>query len=277
MTFRLVQISDTHLSPRDAYFQDNFETLQAWLHANPPDLIINTGDISLDGADQEADLAFAREQHARLPGRCLMLPGNHDVGDYAVLAGRQVLDTARMERWTGVVGPDRFVEDVPGWRLIGLNTQILGSGLPAEEAQWAALADAVAGAAGRAIALFLHKPLCQHGLADTEVNYWPILEPARGRLVAAFGDTPPRFVASGHIHQYRDRVADGLRQIWAPPVSFIVGETRQPTIGSKLLGVVEYRLHPGGDFEAGLVPVPGLALHDIAALPHIYGGQPKAA
>lgn len=271
MTIRLVQISDTHLSARDAFFQDNFETLRAWLHANPPDLTINTGDISLDGAGTEADLVFARDQHARLPGRCLMLPGNHDVGDYAVLGGSQPADAERMARWAGVIGADHFVEDIPGWRLIGLNTQILGSGLPEEAAQWDALDDAVAGAGGRALALFLHKPLCQHRLSDTEVNYWPVLEPARGRILAAFGGTPPRFVASGHIHQYRDHGADGLRQLWAPPVSFIVGDAKQEAIGNKLLGVLEHRLHPDGRFETAVLPLPGLSLHDIAALPHIYG------
>ena len=277
MSFRLVQISDTHLSPSHDHFQDNFDTLQSWLQADAPDLIINTGDISLDGADHEADLAHARAQHARLPARCLLLPGNHDVGDYHVLGGRQPVHAARLARWTRLVGADHFVEDIPGWRLIGLNTQILGSGLPAEAAQWQALEAAVAGAGARALALFMHKPLCQQRLADAEVTYWPVLEPARSRIVAAFGSTPPRFVASGHIHQWRDRLADGLRQIWAPPVSFIVGGVKQEIIGNKMLGAVHYHLHPDGEFEAAVISVPGLVLHDIALLPQIYGASEKVS
>lgn len=276
MTTRILQISDTHLSPTHTYFQANFETLLAWMSATPPDLVICTGDLALDGADNEADLRFAVAQLARLPARCLMIPGNHDVGDYAELGGHQLTDATRMARWRDVVGADHFVEDLPGWRLVGLNTQTLGTGLAEEATQWQALDAAVAGATGRAIGLFLHKPLCQHRLDDAEVNYWPVLQPARGRLVAAFGATPPRFVASGHIHQWRDHAPDGLRQIWAPPVSFIVGEERQPSIGSKLLGVVEHLLHADGTHDSRLVTLDGLALNDSAKLPHLYA-RPQAA
>jgi len=276
MTTRILQISDTHLSPAQPHFQDNFERLLEWMQASPPDLVVCTGDLALDGADSEADLRFAAEQMARLPARCLMIPGNHDVGDYAVLGGAQPVDPTRLARWREAVGPDHFVEDLPGWRLIGLNTQVLGSGLPEEAAQAAALEQAVAGAEGRALALFLHKPLCQHRLDDTVVDYWPVLQPARAALVAAFGATAPRFVASGHIHQWRDHAPDGLRQIWAPPVSFIVGEARQQTIGSKLIGLVEHLLHADGTHDSRLLLPEGLALHDIANLPQLYA-RPAAA
>ncbi|MGX9966719.1 metallophosphoesterase family protein [Roseomonas sp. F4] len=271
MTRRVIQISDIHLSPVHTEFQANFDTLRAWLAANPPDLIICTGDIALDGADDAADLRHAAEQLASLPARCLMIPGNHDVGDYAALGGRQPVDATRLARWRDVVGADHFVEDLPAWRLIGLNTQSMGSGLPEEAAQSTALAEAVASAEGRAIGLFLHKPLCQQRLDDTAVNYWPVLQPARGALVAAFGATPPRFVASGHIHQWRDHAPEGLRQIWAPPVSFVVGgEESQPSIGSKLLGVVEHLLHPDGTHDSRLVTIDGLALLDLGKFPHLY-------
>lgn len=276
MTCRVIQISDTHLSPAHTHFQANFDRLRAWLAAAPPDLIICTGDLSLDGAEDAADLRYAAAQLASLPARCLAIPGNHDVGDYAVLGGWQNTDAARLARWREILGADHFVEDLPGWRLVGLNTQSLGSFLPEEAAQAAALADAVAGAGGRALALFLHKPLCQHRLDDTEVNYWPVLQPARAAVVAAFGATPPRFVASGHIHQWRDHAPDGLRQIWAPAVSFIVGEESQPSIGSKLLGVVEHLLHPDGTHDSRLVTIDGLALNDIVKLPHLYA-RPVAA
>ncbi len=276
MATRILQVSDTHLSPTRPHFQDNFDTLLAWMTRSPPDLVICTGDLSLDGADSEADLRFAVQQLARLPARCLMIPGNHDVGDYAVLGGHQPTDATRMARWRAVVGDDHFVEDLPGWRLIGLNTQTLDTGLPEEAAQWRTLNAAVESAAGRAIGLFLHKPLYQRRQDDTEVNYWPVLQPARDRLVAAFGATPPRFVASGHIHQWRDHAPGGLRQIWAPPISFIVGEERQESIGSKLIGVVEHLLHADGTHDSHLILPEGLKLHDMGKLPGLYA-RPQAA
>lgn len=270
MTLRLIQISDTHLSGRKPLFQGNFDTLCAWLHADPPDLIVCSGDLSLDGADRDEDLRFAAAQLARLPARCLVIPGNHDVGDFAELESAQVTNAERLARWRAVFGADHFVEDVPGWRLIGLNTQSLGTGLDEEAAQLDALAGAVAGAAGRAFALFLHKPLCQNDLDEAELNYWSVLQPARGALMGAFAATAPRFVASGHIHQWRDHAPSGLRQIWAPAISFIVGEEQQPSLGSKLLGAVEHLLHPDGTHASRLLTLDGLALHDITKIPGLY-------
>lgn len=266
MTFRLLQVSDTHLSADWPEVQGNFDILRAHVAALRPDLIVHTGDVAMDGADSEADLRFGRDCMAGLAAPCRMLPGNHDVGDYAILGGSQSVNPGRMARWEAVLGDDGFVEDVPGWRLVGLNTQVLGSGLPQEGAQWARLEAGLAGAGDRRIAVFMHKPLCQERLADTQVDYWPVLQAERRRLAALLRGVDCAFIASGHIHQWRDRVADGLRQIWAPPVAFIVGEAAQPSFGSKMLGVVEHLLHPDGRFETRLLPLPGMALHDIGQL-----------
>lgn len=273
MSVRVVQISDTHLSPNGTPFVQNARRLWEALAEDPPDLIINTGDISLDGADSEEDIRFALAMHRELPAEVLLLPGNHDVGDYAVLGGRQPVSAERLDRWRRIVGQDGFVRDLPGWRMIGINSQILDSGLDAEEVQWAALEKALADATGRSIALFLHKPLCQQRMAEEEVTYWPVLPAARRRLLALFERARPALVASGHIHQWRNRSADGFRQVWAPPVSFIVGEEGQPTVGTKLLGAVEHWFHPDGSLETRLLTVDGLALHDILRMRHIYGQQ----
>jgi Icc protein len=272
MTVRLLQISDTHLSPGRPYFVPNAERLAAAIGALAPDLVVNTGDISLDGADSDADLAFAVGFHRGLGVEALLLPGNHDVGDFPTLGGRQPANAERLARWRRLVGADRFVRDVPGWRLIGIDSQILGGGLPEEAEQWDALAEALGGAGGRRVALFLHKPLCLESLAATDVTYWPVLEPERGRLAAMLAAAPIGFVASGHIHQWRDREADGLRQIWAPAVSFIVGGHGQAVFGRKVVGAVEHLLHADGRFESRLVDVPGLEALDISTMRHVYGG-----
>ena len=276
MTVRLVHISDTHLSQTRPLFLDNFRRLAEVLAADPPDLIVNTGDISLDGADREADLAFAKAEHDALPAPCLMVPGNHDVGDYAALGASQPADAARLARWRAIVGPDHWVRDVPGWRLIGLGTQVLGSGLPEEDEQWTALADALAGAGTRRVALFQHKPLCTDRVTDTVIDYWPVLPPARRRLLDTLALNPPALIASGHIHQWRDRHIDGFRQVWAPPVSFIVGEEAQPSVGTKLVGAAEHLLRPDGGFTSRLVTVDRLKLHDVVRLRAAYAPDPPA-
>ena len=58
---RIVQISDTHLSAVKAHFADNWAPLAEWIAAERPDLVIHTGDVTVDGADVEEDLRYAVE------------------------------------------------------------------------------------------------------------------------------------------------------------------------------------------------------------------------
>ncbi|WP_431283046.1 metallophosphoesterase family protein [Humitalea sp. 24SJ18S-53] len=273
MTFRIAQISDTHLSPDHPQFTANFRRLAAAVVATAPDLVIHTGDISLDGADREADFTHAAAEHAAafagLPWR--VLPGNHDAGDNPAAGVRQPADAARHARWCAAFGTDRFVADVPGWRLLGLNALIMGADFPEAEAQYGFAAEAAAGTDGRSLALFLHKPLFLDEPAENAPGYWVVPHAPRQRLFAALAPTPPVLVACGHVHQFRDRDLAGARHVWAPATSFIVGDTWQESFGTKVLGWVEHHLEPDGRFDSRLRTVDGLALHDIGAMPGVYG------
>ena len=278
MTFRLAQISDTHLSARAPGFGTNFDMLAEHLRGARPDLVVNTGDLSLNGADDAADLALARAAHDGLGLDWLAVPGNHDVGDDPLPGCAQPADAARLARWHAHLGGDAFLRDVPGWRLVGIDSQITATDLPEAEAQMEALARALEGAAGRSVAVFLHKPLCQERLDEAGGTYWCVQPAPRRRLAALLLSRPPAFVASGHVHQWRDRgVSEGLRQIWAPSAAFIVGDAWQEAVGEKCLGFVEHLLHPDGGFESQLVPLPGLVRHDIGEMPGIYGPQKRLA
>jgi 3',5'-cyclic AMP phosphodiesterase CpdA len=278
MTFRLVQISDTHLSGRTPDFQANFDRLAEHLHDARPDLVVNTGDLSLNGADDGDDLMLARRAHDGLGLDWLAVPGNHDIGDDPLPLCRQPADAARLARWRDVMGQDLFVRDVPGWRLVGLNSQITACDLPETAAQFEVLAEALGGAAGRSVALFMHKPLCQEHFGEMESTYWCVQPGPRRRMLELLAGQRPALIASGHVHQWRDRgVAEGYRQIWAPSVAFMVGDAFQPRIGEKLVGHVEYDLHPDGGFESRLVRLPGLVAHDIGEMPDLYGPLKRIA
>ena len=273
MTIRIAQLSDAHLSPRFPRFEGNFDRVAEAVRAARPDLVIATGDLSTDGADDEADLRHAEARHAALGVELLAIPGNHDVGDDPVLGGRQPVNAERLARWRRVFGTLGFARDVPGWRLLGLDTQSLGT--PEAGAQWGMVEEAVATLGTRRLALFLHKPLTEERLDDTAVNYWPVLPAARARLLAIFGARRPAFVASGHVHQQRDHAADGLRQIWAPAIAFIVGDAWQKPVGAKTLGWVEHLLHPDGTAEHRFHLPAGMEPHDIGLMPEIYGALPR--
>src|SRR5436305_13857043 len=81
MAFRIAQISDTHLSDTKPFFVDQFVRIGEALRASKPDLVLNSGDITLDGASQQSELAAARGLHDGLGLPVRYLPGNHDLGD----------------------------------------------------------------------------------------------------------------------------------------------------------------------------------------------------
>lgn len=271
MITRIAQISDTHLSESKPLFDGNFAPTAEQLRKAKPDLVIHTGDLSLDGADSDDDLRHGTAAMNALGLDWLALPGNHDVGDDAALAGKQPITPERLTRWETHAGPLHFARDIPGWRLIGLDTQ----GFSANPAHRAAVAEAIATAGTRRIALFQHKPITEEALDDTAVNYWPLLPAPRAGLLAMFNGGRPALIASGHVHQWRDRTADGIRQIWAPAIGFIVGDAWQHRVGEKILGWVEHEFHADGTHVAHLRAMPELPLLDIGEIPEAYGKMPR--
>jgi len=215
--FRLTQISDTHLTRNFAVLTDNFHRVGEHIDAHRPDLVANTGDVSWDGPTSRADMEFARELHAALPVDCRYLPGNHDIGDNPTAVGVAPSCPATEERrdaFVSVFGEDRWQFEAAGWRFIGLNSLIMNTGIPCELEQEEWLTSQLAGANGKPVALFLHKPLFLNTPEDPEeastaIRFVP--QPVRARLAALIGTHDIRLVASGHVHQRRDDVAIGVK------------------------------------------------------------------
>ncbi|MGH7046688.1 MAG: metallophosphoesterase family protein [Stellaceae bacterium] len=259
---RVIQISDTHLSRGKAHFLDNWAPLAGWIEAARPDLVIHTGDVTVDGAGVEDDLAYAAALIEGLGRRCLAVPGNHDVGE----AGRpsQPVTDERLARWRRHFGPDRWIEDIGpgagGWRLIGLDALILGSGSREDTEQHAWLEAALAEAAGRPVAWFLHKPLFLEEPEEADTGYWSVKPEPRARLLALLRRHRVALVASGHLHKAHDFVRDGTRYLWAPASSFVVGAMQPVMPGEKRLGAVLYEFDKVG-LTAQIAEVPGLKPH----------------
>ena len=125
---RIIQISDTHISARHAFFDPNIAAIKAWLLEQTPNFIIHTGDVSMDGAGDTADFDASRTWLGGLPAETLCVPGNHDVGDVPALKASQPLNDLRLANWRSRLGPDRWWLDRSGWRLIGINAMLLGTG-----------------------------------------------------------------------------------------------------------------------------------------------------
>ncbi len=243
----ILQISDAHLSPRNALFRENLALVAAWAEAMRPDLVVATGDLSLDGADREEDLEFAARSLRALPAPLLSVPGNHDVGSHPRTMPDQPVDAARLARFRRVVGEDWWLRDLPGWRMVGLNTEIMGTGLEDEAAQAGFIAEAAAGAGDRRIAMFQHKPAFVEDPADPTFDYWSVPPHARVALDPLLNHPALRLVASGHLHLHRTATHGPATLAWAPALSFVVEEALQEGLpGARFCGAMVHRLGADG-------------------------------
>ena len=272
MAFRIAQISDTHLSEAKPYFVDNFVRIGEALRAAKPDLVVNTGDISLDGASDERDLAASRLLHDALGLPLRFLPGNHDLGESQAVPsfGEPPIDSERRARYVKHFGPDWWCFDVPGWRVLGVNALLLGSNLPEAAQQEMAIVREMDGLGLRSLALFLHKPLFDQAADESEIKCLFLDPEARRRLRERLG-VVPALVVSGHVHQYRSSDADGSHHVWGPSTAFVVPDRIQPIYGAKKVGYVEHTLRPDGTHDSRLVEVPGVSTLNLADFPQVYG------
>lgn len=213
---RIIQYSDTHLREGQWRHQRGFS--RAVRRAGRADLAIITGDLSVDGADHIADLESARTRFQRLPCPWRAIPGNHDIGEEPA-SPRQVqpVNGERLARFGEVFGEGCFVEDLPGWCLIGLNIHLFGTGLPEEAAQWTLLEDQLSTRGTRRVGLFIHKPLFIEAPGEPENAYWAVDASGRDRLLAlADSGRSIAFISSGHLHQSLIRELGGVRHVWCP-------------------------------------------------------------
>jgi 3',5'-cyclic AMP phosphodiesterase CpdA len=260
--FRLTQISDTHLARRLPRLTDNFHRVSEHIDAKRPDLVLNSGDLAFDGPTSPGDLEFARTLHDALPVDCRFLPGNHDIGDNPTAVGAapsHPVTDANLQAYHRIIGEDRWRFEAAGWCFIGLNSLVMNTGLAREAEQFEWLASQLSSTGGKPLALFLHKPLFLSApddpeLAATAIRYVPM--PARTQLIEMLGAVDCRLVASGHVHQRRDFTYSRTRHIWAPSAGFIIPDAIQEVIGTKEVGLVEYRFR-SDSFEVRHVRAPG--------------------
>lgn len=226
---RVVQVSDTHLSSA-AGVPPPMQHLLDWIAADPPDLAVHTGDIVFEDPDNDADRAFAHQLFDTVPCPVVAVPGNHDIGFYGDDESRDRRLAAFVATW----GADRFVLDVAGWRLVGVNAYLLGE--PADD-DW--VGEAVA--TESPVAVFIHQPV-----GGDPIDGWEMPLSARGAFAKATGGADVRLVTSGHRH--RSWAADGI--VWAPSAT-LVGDSFEGT--DPCPGAVELVFHRDGTFESRFV------------------------
>ena len=276
MPIRIVQVSDTHLSRKRAYFHDNWEVFVAAMAESPPDLIVHSGDLSFDGAGDDDDIAFARAEHDRLAAPWVAIPGNHDIGEstIAVRLG-QPIDDDRIARWRRHVGPQCWHRDVGEWRLVGIDTALLGSGRAEEAEQAAMLEAALAGRSGRPVLLFMHMPPFVLDAMDAAFTTMAVPHAARGGLLETARAGGVAAIACGHLHVHRQTSWKGIEIVWAPATSFFnIVERQHAGLGIPRPGYVEWTLD-GHAFSWRVVEPPLMITHDVGLWNKAHGSTTK--
>ncbi|MQB46424.1 metallophosphoesterase [Rhizobium sp. ICMP 5592] len=254
---KIIQITDTHLSPNKPHFNGNWEPLARWIEAAGADLIVHTGDLSVDGADKDEDLTFSMDLMRQVSVPMLIVPGNHDVGHLP--GSYQPVNPERLARWRRLVGPDYWAKDVDNWRLIGLNSLLMGFEDAEEQKQFDWLQETLENRGNRRVALFAHKPLFVDAPNEGDTGYWSVRPPQRRRLYDLISAHDVALLGSGHLHWTWEGRFNDTALVWAPPAAFILDTMEREMPGERLIGAAIHEL--GDDVTTEIVAVPGMTAY----------------
>lgn len=244
-SFQLIQTSDIHLSRERPYFFHNWDVVVERINKQNPDLVVCTGDLTFNGADIEKDLVFARRQLERIQTTVMVVPGNHDVGNCPPdVRGEHIITDARRDRYLHYFGQDYWFLDKAGWRFIGVNSLLFGSGLSAETEQlkWLTSVLTEGRQQRRCLALFFHKPLYLWNPSDEGLRQHSVYPGPREKILSLLEKYRVDMVATGHVHEYRCRRFGKTRMVWCPSTAFIYeGKWWARHGGIRRVGYLEYQ------------------------------------
>lgn len=273
---KIIQLSDTHISHLGGATTENLRQFVDLINAINPTFVVHSGDVAILDPDNAEDRETARELLAGIQAPLRVLPGNHDIGERPENAWAELVVTEeRVAAFEQTFGDDHWLELVGDWAVLGLNSEIMGSGLAAEEAQWAWLETVPAQIGVRPTLIFSHKPVwnpypqvVEHNIAIPDASKDRLLATLAGVTIAAFG--------SGHLHQYAVAVETvGERDVLtvsAPATGFAHAGLGGTALAQQ--GIVEYVLGDGAQVAevrpffrnlASLVEVPPTELPEFTA------------
>ena len=240
----VVQISDLHVDPARSEDRARCDLVRDAIAQIGPDLIVNTGDISDDGMLHPEMFAQLKQCLAELGVPVLSVPGNHDVGNSP--GEEHVVCDAYVDRYLEDF-PDRFSELYQGWRFIGINSMLLGSGLAREDDQleWFTAELDLAQGKGENVSVWMHMPLFLQKPDEIVTGgsaYWVPDPPVRDKWIAELDRDCVRLVANGHVHWYASMRVIDTEWVWAPSLQGLVVDDYLYPPGGRVSGLVHHRL-----------------------------------
>lgn len=175
----IVHVSDTHLSRSAPEHEPAWRRAAAYIRARRPDPVIHTGDIVQDETSDD-DHGYALDQLRSLGVDWAAIPGNHDIGDGPPIADLIRPDLVR--RFSDTYGASHWSRTVGGWRIIGANTMLFGTGTDHEAAEWRWLRQQLDRTRGASVMLCVHKPPFLIDPEETDESSATMPRAARGRF-----------------------------------------------------------------------------------------------
>ena len=219
---RIALVSDTHTTRGTAedqpLYRGRFERVIAAVNAAKVDLVLVAGDLTQNGTAEELKDFKALARGFTAPVHCV--PGNHDVGP-KVLPGKP--DAPSLEliaSFERELGATFFARTTAGLRVIGINSPVLGSGLPVEREMWKLLEAELARPGALPTVVLQHYPLFVKSADEPGGVYWNVEPAPRRRLLELLQRGGVRTVLTGHLHRPISNRYAGILFVSTLPVSF---------------------------------------------------------
>lgn len=228
---KIVQVTDIHLSRRFPLFLMNWDILTERINALAPDVVLVTGDLVLYDPDSEDDLGFAAQQLKKLKPRYRVIPGNHDIGEapYPGLGAgthpQKPVTSERRERFVRRFGPDWWTDVQGDWLIVGINAQVLGSGLTEDAEQKKFIEASLAAHRGTKVVVASHKAMYSVEEGADEPG-WSIPVDESEWLQQQLARFDTKVLLSGHLHREKRYQQAGIECLWAPSTAFFSSHPR---------------------------------------------------
>ena len=231
--FTFAVISDTHIralagdqsSPYAVNEKANDRARYAVqrIAAEQPDLVIHLGDMVHPLPHMAAYLPASEEAKKifrPIASGLHFVPGNHDIGDKpSLVSPAGAPDDGSLRRYGEAFGNSHYMFKHDGVNFVVMNSSLVNTGGPAEQAQREWLETTLREAKDQKIYLFSHYPpfICS---ADEDDHYDNYAEPGRSWLLELVAETGVEAVFSGHVHHFFANAYKGVKFYCYPATSF---------------------------------------------------------
>ncbi|MEM9019627.1 MAG: metallophosphoesterase [Planctomycetota bacterium] len=230
----IAHISDLHLQSGVPERQTQVEPIINKINEMNLDLVVISGDVTDDAwnASDINEILWAKNWlNERIKPEWCAIPGNHDVGNFETNEADHAGAPSDALQWWSDVFEDKHLDNfdlwLDQWKVLGLNSMILGSNSPSEKRQWRHKIRSQSEIDWQHrpdlhLALFVHAPLfidSPKEPGNSNTSYWLGKDEPRMDCWGHLKSCNLSLVASGHIHQMRVADVNGVHIAWAPPAS----------------------------------------------------------